>query len=161
MILPFWGWYGWGDPKGSGAASTFYATGALSGVPHIYDSRYFWLGEWLLYPWQPIEGINEYLGIGGAFEHVYQPYGGKLRALMYRLTTTSHLWYPNSERDERLHPIQQFLVRLYDPHMTDHTLIENGYTDSYSGIYGEAARTRQIRHGRWAESLDSLEPRAI
>jgi len=59
-----------------------------------YDGRYFWLGEWLMYPWQFVP--NDHMDVGGTAYRVFEPLAPGYRALLYRLQMYRGFGIPRS-----------------------------------------------------------------
>jgi hypothetical protein len=89
-FLPLWHYMSWGLKY-----HQHYMSFASPNEPHTipkFDSRYFWIGEWLMYPWwiaTPVTGRRE---VGPTFEHYFQPWVPRIRGWLYWATTSRGLF---------------------------------------------------------------------
>jgi len=114
------GFQRFGDVRG---LETFFADPYNPPLMPQHDSRYFWVNEWMIYPWQDLPTDEDIVETSA--KEVYRCRGGAIRGMLYR-------WYMDQDwttsHDAMWWPLRAFLS-LYDPgayidtdqHYTSHT----------------------------------------
>ena len=112
-FLPLWHFLGWGERR---IGVKYMPTGIHEPLllPR-FDSRYFWIGEWLMYPWWTSGHIHlDRREIGAVFEEYFRPWESEILGWLYRLTssTGSRPRY-DSDFDERTELLIAYFLRGY------------------------------------------------
>jgi hypothetical protein len=127
------------------------------------DSRYFWLGEWLMYPWQIYTGINDHLDVGGSFEEFYYPWAGKMKMNLHYFSAPNSVGVMyNDQRNWRLSPVKVLLARkFWDSSMFEGSegtglLVNDAYP--YFPGFEWTQHPEDIHLSRESHILEGLEP---
>jgi hypothetical protein len=86
FALPNLHWASWGETSifkypGYDLRTRFHQPYPAPLLP-VYDSRYFWLSEWLAYPWQFVS--NKYGDVGPVVNLIYRPLAPQFRLAAFR-----------------------------------------------------------------------------
>lgn len=139
------------------------------------DSRYFWLGEWLMYPWQIIVGVTDMQDIGAAFEDIFRPWGSRLLMNLHYWNAPNAIGtygtilgsdelgnYWHRDRNRRVSPINVLLARTFwNPAMYESgegmwknlNIAVPWFPGAVNGVNPE-----EIHHTRDSHALEALEP---
>lgn len=87
-FLPLWHYMAWGESPYLRFRTAFASPHEPILIPKL-DSRYFWIGEWLMYPWWIAGEELSRREVGPVFEGYFRPWIPQVRGWLYHLTTSS------------------------------------------------------------------------
>lgn len=160
-FMPLLDWHSYGDPTAMGHLTSFTTAPFQIPVFPKPDSRYFWLAEWLMFPFHQIPHLNETFDLGATFERVYRPYTSQLRMLAYQLLSTDPKCSQAvmAERMRRLSPVYTTLLRaLYDKNIV--TPSYGKLTEFY--IWDENhTLSNMVSNDPWGATIDTVNAYTI